>query len=63
MAKVLIVDDEVGIRDWLSEILEDEGYRVATAANGSEGRQKLADSLLKRYCSISGCPIVTGLPC
>ncbi|WP_438438438.1 response regulator [Hydrogenophilus thermoluteolus] len=43
MAKVLIVDDEVGIRDWLSEILEDEGYRVATAANGSEGQQKLAE--------------------
>ncbi|WP_217126016.1 sigma-54-dependent Fis family transcriptional regulator [Hydrogenophilus thiooxidans] len=43
MAKVLIVDDEVGIREWLSEILEDEGYRVATAANGSEGRQKLAE--------------------
>lgn len=42
MASVLIIDDEVGIREWLSEILEDEGYRVATAANGEEGRAKLA---------------------
>ncbi|MBP6760828.1 MAG: sigma-54-dependent Fis family transcriptional regulator, partial [Thauera sp.] len=26
MAKILIVDDEVGIRELLSEILRDEGY-------------------------------------
>ncbi|MCX7946321.1 MAG: response regulator [Hydrogenophilus sp.] len=41
MAKVLIVDDEVGIREWLTEILEDEGYQVATAADGAEGSEKL----------------------
>ena len=35
---ILIVDDEVGIRELLSEILEDEGYRVATAENASEAR-------------------------
>jgi len=43
MAKVLIVDDEVGIREWLSEILEDEGYQVAVAANGDEGRRLWAE--------------------
>jgi DNA-binding NtrC family response regulator len=36
--EILIVDDEVGIRELLSEILEDEGYRVATAENASEAR-------------------------
>ncbi|WP_434777043.1 sigma-54-dependent transcriptional regulator [Neisseria sp. Ec49-e6-T10] len=30
---ILIVDDEVGIRDLLSEILQDEGYTVALAEN------------------------------
>ncbi|MFO1313881.1 MAG: response regulator [Burkholderiales bacterium] len=36
--EVLIVDDEVGIRELLSEILQDEGYRVALAENASEAR-------------------------
>jgi two-component system nitrogen regulation response regulator NtrX len=36
--EILIVDDEVGIRELLSEILEDEGYRVATAENAGEAR-------------------------
>ena len=27
--EILIVDDEVGIRELLSEILQDEGYRVS----------------------------------
>ncbi|MBS0319538.1 MAG: sigma-54-dependent Fis family transcriptional regulator [Proteobacteria bacterium] len=36
--EILIVDDEVGIRELLSEILQDEGYRVALAENASEAR-------------------------
>ncbi len=31
--KILIVDDEVGIRELLTEILTDEGYAVSTAEN------------------------------
>ena len=31
--EILVVDDEVGIRELLSEILQDEGYRVALAEN------------------------------
>src|SRR4030095_10073970 len=38
LREILIVDDEVGIRELLSEIFEDEGYRVATAENASEAR-------------------------
>ena len=38
LREILIVDDEVGIRELLSEILEDEGYRVATAENAGEAR-------------------------
>ncbi|ALK99485.2 MULTISPECIES: response regulator [unclassified Massilia] len=33
---ILIVDDDADIRDVLSDFLEDEGYAVATAANGRE---------------------------
>ena len=39
--KVLIVDDETDIRDSLREVFEDEGYEVATAANGAEALQQL----------------------
>ncbi len=35
--EILIVDDEVGIRELLSEILQDEGYRVALAENAARG--------------------------
>ena len=37
---ILVVDDEVGIRELLSEILRDEGYRVRLAADAIEARQE-----------------------
>jgi len=36
--EILIVDDEVGIRELLSEILQDEGYRVSLAENATQAR-------------------------
>ncbi len=33
---VLIVDDDFGIRDYLTQVLQDEGYQVVGAANGLE---------------------------
>ena len=44
MHTVLIVDDEYGIRELLSEILEDEGYQVLTAENA-----KIAQSLVGKH--------------
>lgn len=38
MAKLLIVDDEVGIRELLSEILRDEGHDIQLAGNAAEAR-------------------------
>lgn len=35
---VLVVDDEVGIRELLSEILRDEGYHVRLAENAAQAR-------------------------
>jgi DNA-binding NtrC family response regulator len=37
MAKLLIIDDERGIRNTLKEILADEGYEVEVAENGRQG--------------------------
>ena len=37
MAKLLIIDDERGIRNTLKDILADEGYEVDVAENGKQG--------------------------
>ncbi len=42
-ASVLVVDDEVAIRDSLHMILEYEGYRVEEAGNGSQALSKVAE--------------------
>ena len=39
MASILVVDDEVGIRDLLSEILNDEGHTVEAAENAQQARE------------------------
>ena len=53
MAKLLIIDDERGIRNTLREILADEGHTVEVAENGKEGlemaRQKAYDLI---FCDI-----------
>jgi DNA-binding NtrC family response regulator len=42
MATILVVDDEVGIRELLSEILSDEGHVVLTADNAASARSQRA---------------------
>ena len=37
--QVLVVDDEIGIRELLSDILQDEGYQVKLAENAAEARE------------------------
>ena len=39
MATILVVDDELGIRALLSEILSDEGHTVELAENAAQARQ------------------------
>ncbi len=38
MAKILVVDDELGIRDLMHEILSDEGHTVLLAENAAQAR-------------------------
>ncbi len=42
MQQILVVDDEVGIRELLSEILRDEGYQVRLAENAGQARLQRA---------------------
>lgn len=39
MATILVVDDELGIRDLLFEILNDEGHQVELAENATQARE------------------------
>lgn len=43
MSKVLVIDDQPGIRRLLVEVLAEEGYTVITASNGYEGVQQVKD--------------------
>ena len=38
MQQILVVDDEIGIRELLSEILSEEGYQVRLAENAADAR-------------------------
>ena len=38
--KILIVDDELDVRTWLTTFFEDNGYATDTAENGEEGFAK-----------------------
>ena len=38
--KILIVDDEIGICEYLSETLTQEGYETSTAKDGKEGLEQ-----------------------
>jgi len=44
MAKtILVVDDEMDIRTFISTLLESNGYKLRLAENGEQGMQKLKD--------------------
>ncbi len=66
--KVLIVDDDADIRDSLAELFEDEGYSVATAADGSAGLLALKSGALPcviilDLLMIYSCPCSTATRC
>jgi len=44
-ALVMIVDDEEGIRETLSGIMEDEGYECVTASSGEEAVKKTKETV------------------
>ncbi len=50
--RVLVVDDDAGIRESLAEALTDEGYRVTTANNGAEALDLLRAPTEPRPCVI-----------
>jgi two-component system response regulator (stage 0 sporulation protein F) len=59
--KILIVDDQVGIRMLLQELFVSEGYTVLEAANGDEVRQILSNQIPDLVLLDMKLPGVTGL--
>ena len=63
MAQILVVDDEIGIRELLSEILADEG----TPSGWPRTQARRASCATKKRpiwsCSTSGCPTPTASRC
>jgi two-component system chemotaxis response regulator CheY len=45
MAKILIIDDEIKLRETIRELLSFTGYDVIEAQNGEEGLQKVKEFL------------------
>ena len=58
---ILIVEDENPIREVITEILEEEGYRVASATNGLEALTYLQQHAHPHLILLDlGMPIMTG---
>ena len=60
-SKILVIDDEQGIRDLLSYELGARGYEVVTAVNGEEGMQKLSQDKFHLVISDVKMPKMNGL--
>ena len=59
--RVLIVDDDQKLRAFLNEIIEDEGYEVATAADGGSARELVLSFEPDVVISDVVMPVVDGL--
>ncbi len=60
MATILVVDDEFGIGELLSALLEDEGHRVFTAMNGRHGLERLNEARPDLVISDLMMPVMDG---
>ena len=58
---ILIVDDEIQNREYLSEILSDEGYAITTAVNGNDAINKLTQDSFQVVLTDLQMPDIDGL--
>ncbi|HAT71381.1 MAG TPA: hypothetical protein DCS63_01015 [Elusimicrobia bacterium] len=61
LAKVLVVDDEQGIRDMLAYELGLRGYQVVTAVNGAEALEKIKKEKIRLVISDVKMPRMDGM--
>lgn len=61
MEKILIVEDEEVVRDYLSEILSGFGYKPITAVDGNDGLKKFREYDLSMVLTDVRMPVMDGL--
>lgn len=59
--RILIVEDEIGIQNFLKQGLEEEGYIIDTASNGKEGIEKFKNDFFDLVLLDWMLPEITGL--
>ncbi|GAB4439136.1 MAG: sigma-54 dependent transcriptional regulator [bacterium] len=59
--KVLVVDDEKGMRDLLSKVLRKEGYQVFVAQDGEEGLDIIKNNALDIVIADLDMPVMNGI--
>ena len=60
MAKIVIVDDEVGLKDLLGLLLEELGHKVSSAVNGQEALTLIEQIVPELVISDVMMPIMDG---
>jgi len=58
---ILVVEDDGDMRDFIQEILLDEGYAVTTAANGREALDRLDETVFPIVVSDLKMPVMDGI--
>ena len=61
MARILIVDDEPGIRRTLKDLMQMQGYEIMEAAHGAEGLEALAADAFDLVLSDIQMPVMDGM--
>jgi two-component system response regulator (stage 0 sporulation protein F) len=59
--EILIIDDQPGIRMLLTDVLENEGYKVTTAADGKEAVNKLYQHTYNLMIVDYKLPLISGV--
>ena len=44
MTRILVIEDDASLREWLKKVLDHRGYDVHTAENGDAGLQRLLET-------------------
>ena len=60
-SRILVVDDEVSIREFLDIMLKKEGYEVSLAEDGQKAKELIAKKTFDMVISDLQMPNVTGL--
>ena len=61
MARILIVDDEAGIRRTLKDLMQMQGYEIMEASHGAEGLEILAEGSFDLVLSDIQMPVMDGM--